>query len=556
MTTSHGSEPKALTACVPWQQLRLLASQIGDKGAREMFGSEMERAERLSRVPFEDLVVDFSKQPVDDEILKVLLALAEERGISAAIAQMFAGEPINVTEGRAALHVALRMPKHASAMVEGEDVIPAVHAMRARVSAFVEGVRSGAIVAADGGAFTDVVNIGIGGSDLGPRMVTEALAPYVTGGPRVHFVSNVDGWDLTSTLAGLDPRRTMVVVVSKTFITQETMTNAHAAHAWLVDGNGRDAEGLERHLVAVTACEKRAVHFGAVPSQTFGMWDWVGGRYSLWSSVGISIALAVGMDYFDSLLEGGREMDEHFRHTPLDKNVPVLAAMIGIWNSNFLGAHTHAVLPYDERLRLMPAYLQQADMESNGKSTRLDGSRIEDTQTGPVVWGAVGTNGQHAFFQLLHQGTRTVPADFLVAANADHGLDKHHEILVAHALAQSRALMVGRDAAAARAVVEEEGDDVSIASHRIFGGNRPSTTMLYKRLTPQTLGRLIAFYEHKIFVQGRVWGVNSFDQWGVELGKTLAKELLPAVQGGAVPADADASTRHLLGHLRRMRSKA
>ena len=552
MTTSHGSEPKALTACVPWQQLRLLASQIGDKGAREMFGSEMERAERLSRVPFEDLVVDFSKHPVDDEILKVLLALAEERGISAAIAQMFAGEPINVTEGRAALHVALRMPKHASAMVEGEDVIPAVHAMLARVSAFVEGVRSGAIVAADGGAFTDVVNIGIGGSDLGPRMVTEALAPYVTGGPRVHFVSNVDGWDLTSTLAGLDPRRTMVVVVSKTFTTQETMTNAHAAHAWLVDGNGRDAEGLERHLVAVTASEKRAVHFGAAPSQTFGMWDWVGGRYSFDSAIGLSLMVAIGADGFREMLAGFHAMDEHFRTAPAEKNLPILMGLIGIWYNNFFGAETQSILPYNQYLLRLTAYLQQLDMESDGKSTDREGRPIEDYQTGPVVWGQPGTNGQHAYYQLIHQGTKLIPCDFIGFAKPTHDIGEHHELLMANCLAQTEALAFGKTEEEVRA----EGVAEAEVPHRTFRGNHPTTTILVKKnLTPYILGQLIALYEHKIFTQGTIWNINSFDQWGVELGKVLANKIIPELQSVEDPPLAhDSSTNDLIRRFRKWRS--
>jgi glucose-6-phosphate isomerase len=509
----------------------------------------------MTRAPFDDLVVDFSKQPANVEILGALIDLAKERGVPAAIEQLFRGDAINVTEGRPAVHVALRMPAGTSVMVDGHDVMPEVQAVRARMGAFVERVRAGEEVAADSGAFTDVVNIGIGGSDLGPRMVVEALAPYADGGPRVHHVSNVDGWDLASTLSKLDPRRTLLVVVSKTFTTLETMTNARTAQRWLVEGHGGTIDGLDRHLVAVTSATKRSLEFGVSAARTFGMWDWVGGRYSLWSSVGISIALAVGMEHFQSFLAGAHEMDEHFQSAPLEQNVPVLAAMLGIWASNVLGAPTHAILPYDERLRLLPNYLQQADMESNGKSSGLDGVRIEGFHTGPVVWGAAGTNAQHAFFQLIHQGTRMIPTDFLIAANPEHDLDEHHEILIANAFAQSQALMMGRDLDTARALVEAEGSDAALAVHRVFEGNRPSTMMLYERLTPRMLGRLLALYEHKIFVQGRVWGINSFDQWGVELGKSLAKGLLPAVRGGDAPTDVDGSTRHLLDHLRRMRSK-
>ena len=542
------------TACPEWHRLEALATadDLGD--VPSMFAADEARVHRFTLTPFDDLVVDFSKHRVDAKVHAALLDLARARAVAEGFTEMFGGAPINVTERRAALHAALRTPPGNVMKVDGVDVMPDVEAVRAQMLAFVRDIRAGRETSADGGAWTDVVNIGIGGSDLGPRMVTEALAPYASESLRVHFVSNVDGSDLSATLANLDPRRTMLVVVSKTFTTQETMTNAASALRWLRAGLEDHGAEVSKHLVAVTSAPERARAFGVEPGRTFKMWDWVGGRYSLWSAAGLSIALSIGPEHFEALLAGAHEMDQHVREAPLAENVPVTLGLLGVWCTNFLGMHTHAVLPYDQRLRSLAAYLQQADMESNGKSTLLDGQRVTGFHTGPVVWGAPGTNGQHAFYQLMHQGTRVVPADFLVAANASHELEGHHEILLANALAQSQALMVGRDLAAARAMLEPE-DDAGLAAHRVFEGSRPSTTVLYASLDPRTLGRLIAMYEHKIFVQARIWGINPFDQWGVELGKTLANGLRPAIDGEAPPSTTDASTRQLLAHVQRMRKK-
>ncbi|MDX8401573.1 MAG: glucose-6-phosphate isomerase, partial [Mariprofundaceae bacterium] len=416
-----------------------------------------------------------------------------------------------------------------------------------RMRMFVEQVRSGKWRGRDGRAITDVVNIGIGGSDLGPAMVCEALAPYA-GRVRVHFVSNVDGAHLGSTLAGLDPATTLFVVVSKTFTTQETLANATSARAWLLDGGGSEAD-VARHFVAVSTNEAAVRAFGIDPVNMFGFWDWVGGRYSLWSAVGLSIALDVGMDRFEELLAGAHAMDEHFRTAPLEDNLPVILAMLGIWHVDFLGAASHAVLPYDQSLRLLPAWLQQLDMESNGKRVTRDGRPV-DYPTGPVVWGEPGTNGQHAFFQLLHQGTHRVPCDFIAPARSHWPMGEHHRMLISNFLAQTEALMLGRTEDEARAEMEAEGMDAArieaLLPHRVFPGDRPSNTILLRKLTPRTLGMLLALYEHKVYAQSLVWDINAFDQWGVELGKQLARRILPELAYGAEPVGHDASTRGLI----------
>ncbi|MHA1549277.1 MAG: glucose-6-phosphate isomerase, partial [Alphaproteobacteria bacterium] len=491
------------------------------------------------------LFIDYSKNLIDDGVHKQLLDLAAAAGVGARRDAMFAGEAINETEGRSVLHVALRAGASDIYHADGGNVVPQVHGVLVRMGAFAEAVRSGAI-AGRGGAFTDVINIGIGGSDLGPAMVVRALRPFHDG-PRVHFVSNVDSAHIRDTLAGLDPARTLILVASKTFTTIETMTNAASARRWLVEALGEQAVG--QHFAAISTATEKVAAFGIDEDRAFAFWDWVGGRYSVWSAIGLPVMLAIGRDDFATFLKGARTMDAHFRDVPASDNLPVLLALLGIWNRNVLGYPVHAILPYDQRLERFPAYLQQLDMESNGKAVRLDGEPVARA-SGPIVFGEPGTNGQHAFYQLLHQGTDPVPCDFLIAAlpDADHG--EHHDLLVANCLAQGEALMVGKTLAEARAELAAAGlgeaDIARLAPHKVFPGNRPSTTIVYRQLDPFTLGSLIALYEHKVFVQGVIWGINSFDQWGVELGKVLAQALLPLVQGDAGAGDHDSSTLALV----------
>ncbi len=535
-----------------WRALAAHRDELRGRELRALFSEDPERAERM-RLVLDDLYVDYSKNRIVDRTLALLLELAEERDVAGWTARMFAGEPINVTEGRAVLHVALRNRSERPMCVDGADVMPLVRAVLTKMRAFSERLRSGAHVGFTGETITDVVNIGIGGSDLGPLMVCEALRPYWKEGLRAHFVSNVDGAHLAETLRDLDPARTLFIVASKTFTTQETLTNARSARAWLVDRLGSE-DAVAKHFVAVSTNHRAVAEFGIDPANVFEFWDWVGGRYSLWSAIGLPIACVVGMDRFEELLEGAHRMDEHFRTAKLAENIPVVLALLGVWYASFLGACSFALLPYDQRLHRMPAWLQQGDMESNGKRTRRDGAVIDGYTTGPIVWGEPGTNGQHAFFQLLHQGTRLVPADFLAAIHGDDGLGDHHAKLLANLLAQTEALMVGKTEAEARAELTRAGmDEARIAAllpHKVFPGNRPSTTILFDRLDPRTLGSLLALYEHRIFVQGVIWGVNSFDQWGVELGKQLAARILPELSPGAPIGEHDASTRALIERVR------
>ncbi len=496
---------------------------------RELFDADPGRAERYL-VHAGDLRIDLSKHQIDDGILVSLLAVARAAGVERHRDAMFAGERINVTEDRAVLHTALRAPRGSSIDVDGVDVVPEVHAVLDAMSGFAERVR-------DDERITDVVNIGIGGSDLGPAMAAEALAAFTH--PRLtgHFVSNVDGTDIHRTLERLDPQRTLFVVASKTFTTIETLTNARTARAWLVDALGDDA--VADHFVAVSTNAEAVAEFGIDPANMFGFWDWVGGRYSIGSAIGLSLMILIGPDGFREFLAGSRTIDDHFCTAPLDANAPVLMAMLGIWYVDVLGYDTKAVLPYAQELARFPAYLQQLDMESNGKSVRLDGEPVT-LDTGPIVWGEPGTNGQHAFYQLLHQGTRIVPVDFIGVAVPNHPYLHHHDLLVANLLAQSEAMAFGRPNA----------DE----PHRSFAGNRPSTLVLTERLTPSTLGQLIALYEHIVFVQGVVWGINSFDQWGVELGKELANRITPELQGDPTPERHDPSTNSAIDWYRRLRT--
>ena len=494
--------------------------------------------------------VDWSKHRVTDETLRLLAALAKQADVEGARDAMFSGAKVNLTEGRAVLHVALRNRSNRPILVDGEDVMPAVNAVLAKMRAFTERVRSGAWTGHTGKAITDVVNIGIGGSDLGPVMVTEALKPYARRDLTAHFVSNVDGTHLAETLRRVDPERTLFVVASKTFTTQETLTNARSARAWLLERLGADASAVARHFVALSTNAKEVAAFGIDTANMFEFWDWVGGRYSLWSAIGLSIALAIGMDAFEELLAGAHEMDEHFRAAPLERNLPVVLAMLGVWYANFFGAETHAILPYDQYLHRFAAYLQQGDMESNGKRVDRAGRPIEGYTTGPIVWGEPGTNGQHAFYQLVHQGTRLVPCDFIAPIESHNPIGDHHPILLANFFAQTEALMKGKTEDEARAELESQGlpkERVeALAPHKVFPGNRPTTSILVQKVTPRTLGALVAMYEHKIFVQGVVWNVNSFDQWGVELGKQLANRILPELSAPGAVTTHDASTNGLI----------
>lgn len=513
---------------------------------RRAFAEDPDRARRFS-IRDDDLLFDYSKNLVTDEIVALLIARAEAAGLPEWRAKMFDGAPINATEGRAVLHVALRGkgPFH----VDGHNVSDDVAAVLTKMLAFADGVRDGAITAADGKPFTDVVNIGIGGSDLGPRMVARALSPYRGKGPRVHFVANVDGADIADVTAGLDLAHTLFLVASKTFTTQETMTNAATARAMVVEALGEQAVGA--HFAAISTALDKVAAFGIAQERIFGFWDWVGGRYSVWSAIGLPVAIAVGGENFRAFLAGGAAADAHFLQRPLADNIPVMMGMLRDWYRTFCGLRAHAVLPYDQRLVEFAAHLQQVDMESNGKRVTRDGVPAHHP-TGPVVFGEPGTNGQHAFYQLIHQGTDIIPCDFLVAAEPHEALGDHHQKLLANVLAQSQALMRGRTLDEAKAQLLDKGlseaEADRLAPHRVFPGNRPSSTFAYRKLDPHTLGKLLAFYEHSVFVQGVVWNINSFDQWGVELGKELAGGLLPAVKGeGSV--DADASTAALLAHL-------
>ncbi|MFT7583581.1 MAG: glucose-6-phosphate isomerase, partial [Myxococcota bacterium] len=508
-----------------------------------------------------DLLVDFSKHRMDDTTLALLLQLAGEVELPAWIERMFNGEAINTTEKRAVLHVALRNrgdERHPSypMSVDGHDVMADVNAVLAQMRTFSDAVRNGTHRGHTGAAITDIINIGIGGSDLGPVMVTEALRPYWRDGLRVHYVSNVDGTDLSETLRHVSPETTLFLIASKTFTTQETLTNARSARAWLVDALGDEA-AVESHFVALSTNLREVEAFGINPANMFPFWDWVGGRYSLWSAIGLSIAIVVGMDHFEALLDGAHAADVHFREAPLADNIPVLMALLGVWYSNFFGAATHAILPYDQLMHRFAAYFQQGDMESNGKRVDRDGQPITSYETGPVIWGEPGTNGQHAFYQLIHQGTRLVPADFLAPARSQNPLGEHHPILMANFFAQTEALMMGKTRAQVDADLEAAGlsEDAAtaLAPHRVFPGNRPTTSFLFERLDPRTLGKLTAFYEHKIFVQGIIWNVNSYDQWGVELGKQLAKAILPELAGPGSVSAHDASTNGLINYYKSVR---
>jgi glucose-6-phosphate isomerase len=520
---------------------------------RELFAEDPGRFEKMHLI-FEDILVDYSKNLITEETLKDLVALAREVELNEAINAMFTGERINRTEGRSVLHIALRNRDNTPVLVNGADVMPEVNSVLEQVKTFSENLLQGRWKGFSGKPISDIVNIGIGGSDLGPYMVTEALKPYWQN-IRPHFVSNVDGTHIVETLKELDPETTLFIIASKTFTTQETMTNAESARKWFLEKTG-GAGQVARHFVAVSTNEQEVVKFGIDPQNMFVFWDWVGGRFSLWSSIGLSIACTIGFENFEKLLDGAHAMDKHFRTEPFEKNIPVVLAMIGIWYNNFFGSASEALLPYDQYLHRFAAYFQQGNMESNGKSVDRNGMSV-NYQTGPVIWGEPGTNGQHAFYQLIHQGTKLIPCDFIAPVTSQNASSDHHEKLLSNFFAQTEALMKGKTKEEVEEELRASGmDEVLIKWHtpfRVFEGNKPSNSILFNLLTPRTLGSLIALYEHKIFVQGVVWNIFSFDQWGVELGKVLAKKILPELNSSGEISSHDSSTNGLINYFKRLK---
>jgi glucose-6-phosphate isomerase len=543
----------SLTELPAWRALSRHHADNSSLSLRALFAADPERFQRFS-LRQDDLLLDYSKNLITEETRSLLLDLARQSDLEGWRARLFDGEPINVTEHRPVLHMALRNRSDRPMQVAGVDVMPQVRAVLDQMRRFCDAIHDGSWHGASGEAITHIVNIGIGGSDLGPLMAVEALKPYQRSGITSLFVSNVDGSHLYQALRQCRPETTLFIVASKTFTTQETLANARSARDWLVESLGEPA--VAKHFVALSTNATEVTKFGIDPANMFVFWDWVGGRYSLWSAIGLSIALAIGFDHFSALLDGAFEMDEHFREAALDANLPVMMALIGVWNVNFLNASTQAILPYDQYLHRLPAYLQQADMESNGKGVTRDGLRVE-YDTGPILFGEPGTNGQHAFYQLIHQGTRLVPADFLAAAQSQNPIGDHQSLLLANFFAQTEALMNGRTAEETRAELAAAGlagGALEIAiPPRVFSGNRPTNSLLYRRLDPRTLGRLIALYEHKIFVQGVIWQIDSFDQWGVELGKKLAGALLPLLPTDDAVTSHDSSTNGLIAHYKALR---
>ena len=542
-----------LSKSAEWQALQAHGEKMTGVHLRELFAADEQRFAKFS-LRSGDFLLDLSKNRITEETLSLLLALAQRQRLEDMRHRMFHGDKINLTENRAVLHVALRNRSDHPFLVDGHDVMPGVREVLEKMRRFVATVHGGEWKGATGKKVSQIVNIGIGGSDLGPVMVCEALRPYRVPGISSFFVSNVDGTHIAETLKQLDPEETLFIIASKTFTTQETIVNAKTARDWLVEKLGEAA--VAKHFVALSTNAKAVSAFGIDIANMFEFWDWVGGRYSLWSAIGLSIALSIGMERFEELLLGAHIMDEHFRTASLDENMPVLLGLVGLWQANFLGADAHAVLPYDQYLSRFPAYLQQADMESNGKRTTREGKTV-DYNTGPVIFGEPGTNGQHAFYQLIHQGTRLISCDFIAAAESHNPLGQHHDLLLSNVLAQAEALMRGKTEEEARAELMAEGLSGSaletLLPHKVFPGNRPSTTILYRRLDPLTLGKLIALYEHKIFVQSVIWNINAFDQWGVELGKQLAKAILPELSAGPKPVAHDSSTVGLIEMIRELR---
>lgn len=536
-----------------WQKLEEMYFDFEGAHMKDLFAKDAGRFEKYS-LKFEDILVDFSKNILDEEVKATLIELAEECGLKGAIESMFTGEKINATEDRSVLHVALRNRSNTPVLVDGKDVMPEVNAVLDQMKAFSEKVISGEWKGYTGKTITDIVNIGIGGSDLGPLMVTEALKPYKNH-LKLHFVSNVDGTHIAETLKAVDPETTLFIVASKTFTTQETMTNANSAKDWFL-ASAKDISEVAKHFVAVSTNAEAVAAFGIDTANMFRFWNWVGGRYSLWSAIGLSIVLGVGFDNYVALLEGAHAMDNHFRESDFDKNIPVILALIGIWYNNFYGAETEAILPYDQYMHRFSAYFQQGNMESNGKYVDRNGEQV-DYQTGPIIWGEPGTNGQHAFYQLIHQGTKLIPCDFIASAINHNQLGDHHKKLLANFFAQTEAMMVGKTEEQVTAELKAAGkSDAEIAAllpFKVFLGNIPTNSILVKKLTPHVLGALIAMYEHKIFVQGVIWNIYSFDQWGVELGKQLANAILPELDGDSKVTGHDASTNGLINAWKAMK---
>jgi glucose-6-phosphate isomerase len=538
-----------------WQSLARHYSDLKFVSMREQFALDSGRFDRFS-IKSGDLLFDYSKNRITQETVDKLLDLANAVDVPEWIERMFTGEAINLTEGRSVLHTALRNRSNTPVMVDGQDVMPSINAVLAKMKTFCDQIHSGEWVGFSGKKFTDIVNIGIGGSDLGPAMICDALEPYAKEGMSAHFVSNVDGTDLSTTLEKLNPETTLFVIASKTFTTQETLTNAESARAWFLKTATK--EDVAKHFVAVSTNADAVAKFGIDTTNMFEFWDWVGGRYSIWSAIGLPIALYVGMDNYERLLDGGHEMDNHFRSQPLAENIPVIMGLLGVWYANFFNAQTQAIVPYDHSLARFPSYMQQLDMESNGKFINRGGQRIS-YKTGPVIWGTPGTNGQHAYFQLIHQGTQLIPVDFVLPVNSHYPKSDHQSILLANGLAQSEALMRGKTAEEVRVELSDEGYEgrelEALLPHKVFPGNRPSNILLFPKLTPEMLGQLVALYEHKVFVQGVIWNINSFDQWGVELGKQLAKAILPDLFDGAEISTHDSSTTNMIKLIRELRQK-
>ncbi len=541
------------TQTAAWAALTTHFETIKDTHMRELFAKDKTRFKQFS-IQFEDILVDYSKNRITQSTLDKLMDLAREMQLEDAIKQLFSGAVINATEGRSVLHVALRNRSNRPIHIDGKDVMPDVKGVLAQMEAFTNKLHSGEWRGYTGERITDIVNVGIGGSDLGPVMVTEALKHY-QGNIRPHFVSNVDSTHIVETLKGLNPATTLVMIASKTFTTQETMTNAHSARDWFLE-TAKDETQVAKHFVAISTNIAGAKAFGIDEANIFGFWNWVGGRYSLTSAIGLPIAVTIGFDNFKALLEGYHAMDEHFKTTPFEQNLPVILALLGIWYNNFFGADSHALLPYDQYLHRFPAYFQQADMESNGKYVGRDGKRV-NYQTGPIIWGEPGTNGQHAFYQLIHQGTKLIPCDFIAHAVSQNPSGDHHEKLIANFFAQTEALMMGKTETKVVAELEAAGkttaEIAALKAFKVFEGNRPTNSILMKQLTPRALGSLVAMYEHKIFVQGVLWNVFSFDQWGVELGKQLAKQILPELQDDSTVQSHDGSTNGLINAFKAMR---
>jgi len=539
---------KPLTERLAWKALSVHHQKLRKLHLRKLFADDPTRGERLT-AEAAGLYLDYSKNRITDRTIKLLVQLAEESDLSGRIAAMFSGEKINVTENRAVLHVALRAPAGATIVVDGKNVVPEVHAVLDKMAAFSDRIRSGAWKGHTGKRIKNVINIGIGGSDLGPVMAYEALKYYSERRLTFRFVSNVDGIDFVEATRDLEPAETLFIISSKTFTTLETMTNAHSARDWLLHGLGRDRKAVARHFVAVSTNAAKVAAFGIDTANMFGFWDWVGGRYSMDSAIGLSTMLAIGPGNFHAMLKGFREVDEHFRNTPFKNNLPVLMGLLSVWNNDFLGAQTVAVLPYEQYLKRFPAYLQQLTMESNGKHVTLAGKQV-DYQTGPIYWGEPGTNGQHSFYQLIHQGTRLIPCDFIAFGHPLTPLGRHHDILLANVFAQAEALAFGKTAEEVKA----EGTPPALVPHRVFEGNRPSNVILADRLTPEVLGKLVALYEHSVFTQGVIWNIDSFDQWGVELGKVLAQRIVPELESKTAPRlKHDSSTNNLIRRYRKLR---